>query len=78
MELRSLNPSSGRPEIVRSCRERAAPSWARLPFYCRLPLDRFKGGPGFARAFIETAPISAEDKSRLAHLNAERLLLAHA
>jgi predicted TIM-barrel fold metal-dependent hydrolase len=33
---------------------------------------------GFARAFIETAPISAEDKSKLAHLNAERLLLARA
>jgi uncharacterized protein len=38
------------------------------------------GGPqssrGFARDFIETAPISAEEKSKLAHLNAERLLLA--
>ena len=33
---------------------------------------------GFARSFIETAPISAEDKSKLAHLNAERLLLARA
>jgi predicted TIM-barrel fold metal-dependent hydrolase len=34
----------------------------------------FKGG--FCREFIETAPISAADKSKLAHLNAERLLLA--
>jgi predicted TIM-barrel fold metal-dependent hydrolase len=33
---------------------------------------------GFARAFIETAPISAKDKSKLAHLNLERLLLARA
>jgi predicted TIM-barrel fold metal-dependent hydrolase len=33
---------------------------------------------GFARAFIETAPISDEDKSKLAHRNAERLLLARA
>lgn len=33
---------------------------------------------GFARAFIETTPISAEDKSKFAHLNAERLLLARA
>ena len=36
------------------------------------------GGPqsrrGFARAFIERTPISAEDKSKLAHRNAERLL----
>lgn len=30
----------------------------------------------FARAFIETAPFSPEDKSKFAHLNAERLLLA--
>ena len=30
---------------------------------------------GFCRNFIETAPISAEDKARLAHSNAERLLL---
>jgi uncharacterized protein len=28
-----------------------------------------------ARAFIDTAPMSAEDKPKLAHLNAERLLL---
>lgn len=34
--------------------------------------------PGFCRAFIETAPISAEDKSKFAHLNAERLLLSRA
>jgi predicted TIM-barrel fold metal-dependent hydrolase len=33
-------------------------------------------GRGFCRAFIETAPISTGDKSKLAHLNAERLLLA--
>ena len=33
---------------------------------------------GFARAFIETAPISAKDKSKMAHLNLERLLLARA
>jgi predicted TIM-barrel fold metal-dependent hydrolase len=33
-------------------------------------------GRGFCREFIETAPISAEDKSKLAHLNAERLLLS--
>jgi predicted TIM-barrel fold metal-dependent hydrolase len=32
-------------------------------------------GRGFCRAFIETAPISTEEKSKLAHLNAERLLL---
>lgn len=32
--------------------------------------------PGFCRDFIETAPINAEEKSKLAHLNAERLLLA--
>ncbi len=32
--------------------------------------------PGFCRDFIETAPIGAEEKSKLAHLNAERLLLA--
>lgn len=31
---------------------------------------------GFCRDFIETAPISAEEKSKLAHLNAERLLLS--
>jgi uncharacterized protein len=31
-------------------------------------------GRGFCRDFIETAPISAEEKSKLAHLNAERLL----
>ena len=31
-----------------------------------------------ARVFIDTAPISTEDKSKLAHLNAERLLLARA
>jgi predicted TIM-barrel fold metal-dependent hydrolase len=31
---------------------------------------------GFCRDFIETAPISTEDKSKLAHLNAERLLLS--
>ena len=31
-----------------------------------------------ARDFIDTAPISTEDKSKLAHLNAERLLLARA
>jgi predicted TIM-barrel fold metal-dependent hydrolase len=35
-------------------------------------------GRGFCRDFIETAPISAEDKSKFAHLNAERLLLARA
>lgn len=33
-------------------------------------------GRGFCRDFIETAPISAEEKSKLAHLNAERLLLS--
>lgn len=33
---------------------------------------------GFCRAFIETAPISDEEKSKLAHLNAERLLLSRA
>lgn len=33
-------------------------------------------GGGFCREFIEIAPISAEDKSKFAHLNAERLLLA--
>lgn len=33
-------------------------------------------GTGFCRTFIETAPLSAEDKSKLAHLNAERLLLS--
>jgi uncharacterized protein len=32
------------------------------------------GTRGLARAFIDTAPISAEDKLKLAHLNAERLL----
>jgi uncharacterized protein len=35
-------------------------------------------GRDFCREFIETAPISAEDKSKLAHLNAERLLLSRA
>ncbi|MTD54004.1 amidohydrolase family protein [Amycolatopsis pithecellobii] len=34
-----------------------------------------KASPGFARAFIETAPIGAEDKAKLAHRNAERFLL---
>ena len=33
---------------------------------------RFSGHNG-ARAFVETAPISAQDKAKLAHLNAERL-----
>jgi len=32
------------------------------------------GTRGLARDFIETAPISAQDKHKLAHLNAERLL----
>jgi len=27
-----------------------------------------------AREFVETAPINAQDKTKLAHLNAERLL----
>lgn len=35
-------------------------------------------GRGFCREFIETAPISDEDKSKMAHLNAERLLLSRA
>jgi uncharacterized protein len=35
-------------------------------------------GRGFCREFIETAPISAEEKSKLAHINAERLLLSRA
>ena len=35
-----------------------------------------RDGRGFAREFIETAPISDEEKSKLAHLNAERLLLS--
>lgn len=48
--------------------------------------DPFKGtlgqqgksafGTGFCRNFIETAPITAQEKSKLAHLNAERLLLS--
>jgi predicted TIM-barrel fold metal-dependent hydrolase len=33
-------------------------------------------GNRFCRAFIEDAPITAQEKSKLAHLNAERLLLA--
>lgn len=33
---------------------------------------------GFCREFIETAPITSEEKSKLAHLNAERLLLSRA
>lgn len=33
-------------------------------------------GRGFCREFIETAPITDEEKSKLAHLNAERLLLS--
>jgi uncharacterized protein len=32
------------------------------------------GGQGGAREFVESAPISAQDKAKLAHLNAERLL----
>ena len=32
---------------------------------------------GSAREFIETAPISAQDKAKFAHLNAERLLGGH-
>jgi uncharacterized protein len=30
-----------------------------------------------APEFMDTAPISAPDKAKLAHLNAERLLLGH-
>ena len=33
---------------------------------------------GFARTFIETAPISDEGKSKMAHRNADQLLLARA
>jgi len=33
------------------------------------------GGSNGARAFVETAPIGAQDKAKLAYLNAERLLL---
>jgi predicted TIM-barrel fold metal-dependent hydrolase len=33
------------------------------------------GGSNGAREFIQTAPIGAQDKAKLAHLNAERLLL---
>jgi predicted TIM-barrel fold metal-dependent hydrolase len=33
------------------------------------------GGEGGARAFIDTAPLSSIDQAKLAHLNAERLLL---
>jgi hypothetical protein len=36
------------------------------------------GGNGGAREFVETAPFSALDKTKLAHLNAERLLLHQA
>jgi hypothetical protein len=32
------------------------------------------GTRGLARTFIDTAPLSTEDKLKLAHLNAERLL----
>ncbi|WP_158634240.1 amidohydrolase family protein [Amycolatopsis sp. WAC 04197] len=32
------------------------------------------GGAGGARAFVDTAPLSAEDKANLGHRNAERLL----
>jgi predicted TIM-barrel fold metal-dependent hydrolase len=35
-------------------------------------------GGGFCREFIETAPITFEEKSKLAHLNAERLLFDRA
>ena len=33
------------------------------------------GASNGARAFVETAPIGAQDKAKLAYLNAERLLL---
>ena len=33
-------------------------------------------GREFCREFIETAPLSSEDKAKLAHVNAERLLLS--
>jgi len=33
------------------------------------------GGSNGARAFVETAPIGAQDKAKLAYLNAERLPL---
>jgi predicted TIM-barrel fold metal-dependent hydrolase len=33
-------------------------------------------GTGFCREFIESAPISVDEKAKLAHLNAERLLLS--
>jgi predicted TIM-barrel fold metal-dependent hydrolase len=36
------------------------------------------GAGGGTRAFVETAPVSAADKAKLAHLNAERLLGLHA
>jgi predicted TIM-barrel fold metal-dependent hydrolase len=46
------------------------------PFTSTLgPQGKESRAPGFCRAFIESAPISDEDKSKLAHLNAERLLL---
>jgi hypothetical protein len=32
------------------------------------------GGHHGARTFVETAPITEQDKEKLAHLNAERLL----
>ena len=35
-----------------------------------------KSSRGFAPTFIETMSISDEDKSKMAHLNAERLLLS--
>lgn len=34
-------------------------------------------GAGFCREFIETAPLTADEKAKLAHRNAERLLLKH-
>jgi hypothetical protein len=33
------------------------------------------GGSNGAREFVQTAPIGAQDKAKLAYLNAERLLL---
>jgi predicted TIM-barrel fold metal-dependent hydrolase len=32
------------------------------------------GGPGGAREFVDTAPLSDDGRAKLGHLNAERLL----
>jgi len=46
--------------------------------YSGLLQQRKDSAHRIARAFIDTAAITPEDKSKLAHLNAERLLLARA